>query len=424
MTIFRPSIECHCYLCMLVMLALFCVFSGALSAQELRRGETVTDRARPDYDAVGRRLGRFDFFPSLDFRLVNDDNIFADDNLKRDDWIAVVTPEVLLVSEWNRAELELGTNLEAGRYTDFDNEDYEDWRIWTEGATQLGRGQVSGELRYADLHELRTSADDQRGIEPTTYSVGEWSVGYRGPFGDYDFRFDAGQRLLEFDDTLTLTGPENNGDRDRTESQLRARLGYSLSARFQPFVRIGFTDFDYDQQPNDQGFFRSSWGWDVVGGTAIDLSGKTYGEVFIGYIERDYDDMRFVTIDGPIFGAELTWNITGLTTAQFSASRLIKATTIAGASGILDTGVGLRVDHELLRNLILSLDTTFNEQDFEGIDRTDDIFGLQLEGVYLLNRYLHLLLGFDVLDRDTSPADSGGRIFDRQRFYFGVRGQI
>ena len=421
---FRSSIEPLRVPGILLITALTLMLIGPASAQELRRGETVTDRVRPDYDAVGRRLGRFDFYPSLDFRMVNDDNIFADDDLKRDDWIAVVTPEVLLVSEWNRAELELGTNLEVGRYSDFDNEDYEDWRIWTEGATELGRGQVTGELRYEDLRELRTSADDQRGIEPTTYSVGIWNAGYRGPFGDFDFRADLGQRLLEFDDTITLTGPESNRDRDRTETRFRGRVGYSLSARFQPFVRVGITDINYDQQPNDEGFFRSSFGWDVVGGTAIDLSGKTFGEVFVGYIEREYDDTRFVTIDGPIFGAELTWNITGLTTAQFSASRLIKATTITGASGILDTGVGFRIDHELLRNLILSLDTTYNEQDFEGIDRTDDIFGLQLEGVYLLNRYVHLLLGYDILNRDTSPEDSGGRVFDRQRIYLGVRGQI
>jgi hypothetical protein len=37
------------------------LFSLPVSAQELRRGETVTDRARPDLDPLGIRLGSFLF---------------------------------------------------------------------------------------------------------------------------------------------------------------------------------------------------------------------------------------------------------------------------------------------------------------------------------------------------------------------------
>ncbi len=405
-------------------LLLFCFWSLPVVAQELRRGETVTDRARPDFEAPGIRLGTFKLFPAVEAELMHDDNIFADNSNKNDDIIVVVAPELLLKADWSRADLELGTDLAIGRYTDFDNEDYDDWRIWGEGAAELGRGQLTAELRHEDLHEERISTDDRRGIKPTEYSVNAWSIGYRNPLGDFDLRADLGQRYLDFEDTQTANGFESNADRDRTENRLRARFGYSLSSGFQPFVRLSLTNIDYDSELDEDEFFRSSDGYDIVVGTAIDLSGQTFGEVFVGYIERDYDDARFTTIDGPIFGAELTWNITGLTTTKLSASRLIKSTTIVDASGIFDTGAAFEIDHELLRNLILSGELSFNSQDFEGIDRTDDIFGGRIEAVYMLNRYLQLLLGFDILNRDSSPADNDVRVYDRQRYYFGVRGQL
>lgn len=408
----------------ILTLLLGCTFLTVVTAQEPRRGETVIERSRPDLDAGGIRLGVFETFPLINVDLFDDDNIYADNDLKVDDMIVVIKPEITLIGDWGRTRLELGGNFEAGRYDDVDTEDYEDWRIWGDLGTELGRGRLSGEIRYEELHERRTSADDRRGINPTEYSTGSWFLEYRNTYGRLNFRIDGQQRGYDFDDTITLDGPESNADRDRIKSELRARMGYGWTPSIQPFARISLTDVDYDQTFDDDGFERSSSGFDIVGGADIDLSGQMYGEVFVGYISRDYDDSRYSDTSGPIFGAELTWNISGLTSIQFAASRLIKSTTIIDASGITDTTVGLEVDHELLRNLLLSFDISLSNEDFEDINRTDDIFKTQLEGIYLMNRYLRLRLGFNIFNRDTSPGDSGGREFDKQQIYFGIQGQI
>jgi hypothetical protein len=408
----------------ILTLLLGCTFIVAVAAQEPQRGETVTERSRPDMDARGIRIGAFETFPAISIDLLHDDNIYANNDFQVDDLITVVRPEITLVRDWNRAALEVGAELEAGRYDDFDTEDYEDWRIWGDLGMQLGRGRLSGELSYQELHQTRTSADDQRSIKPTEYSIGSWFMAYRNTYGRLSLRADARQSGFDFDDTITLDGPESNADRDRKQSDLRARMGYSWTPSIQPFLRIGLTDIDFDQTFDNDGFERSSTGYDIVGGTDIDLPGQTFGEVFVGYVNRDYDDLRYSTINGPIFGAELTWNISGLTTLQFAASRLIKSTTIIGASGIIDTEVGIEIDHELLRNLILSFDISLSNEDFDGIDRSDDIFRTQLEVAYLMNRYLQLRLGFNIFNRDTAPADSGGREFDKQQIYLGIQGQI
>jgi hypothetical protein len=407
-----------------IVLLLGCVCATLVNAQELRRGETVTGRARPNLDARGIQIGVFRMFPAIDIGFLYDDNIFADNNREVDDQITLIRPELIFEADWSRAQLELGTDLTVGRYADIDTEDYEDWRVWGELGVDLGRGLLVAEVRHMDLHEWRTSADDSRGIRPTEYTSDFLSLGYRNQFGHITADANLSLRTLSFDATETLDGPQSNKDRDRDNNNLRVRIGYSRAQRFQPFVELGLTEVSFDQQFNDDGFQRSSDGFDIVGGTEIDISGKTFGEVFVGYINRDYDDVRFLKVDGPIFGGELTSNITGLTTLQLSANRLIKSTTIVGAAGITDTGFALKLDHELLRDLILSFDISANNEDFEGIDRSDDIFGMGLEGVYMMNRYLQLRFGINYLNRDTSPLDSGGREFDIKRIYFGIQGQI
>ncbi len=401
-----------------------CAYSTMVTAQELKRAQTVTERSRPDLESRGIRVGTFNMFPAVGVELRYDDNIFADNDIEVDDLITVIKPELIFQADWSRAQLELGADLAIARYSDIDTEDYEDWRVWGDLSMDLGRGQLAAEAQHSDLHEKRTSADDSRGIRPTEYTSDFLSLGYLNQFGHLKAHAELSRRTLSFDDTKTLNGPESNKDRDREKSELRARLGFSRAQRFQPFIEFGLTEVTFDQKFDNDGFQRSSDGYDIVGGTDIDLSGTTFGEVFVGYIRRDYDDARFRRVDGPIFGGELTWNISGLTTMQLFASRLIKSTTIVGAAGITNTGFGLELDHELMRNLILSFDIAVNNEDFEGIDRSDDIFHTGLEGVYMINRYLQLHFGFNYLNRDTSPVDSGGREFDIQRIFFGIQGQI
>ena len=109
----------------------------------------------------------------------------------------------------------------------------------------------------------------------------------------------------------------------------------------------------------------------------------------------------------PLVG-RVTWNVTGLTTLIFSGSRRIDSTTIVGASGIDTTEFGFQADHELLRNLILNFDATVANEDFNGIDRDDDLKRFLVGGKYFMNRYLNLEFGYIYRDRDTSPATLAG----------------
>ncbi|MCH8873308.1 outer membrane beta-barrel protein [candidate division KSB1 bacterium] len=165
--------------------------------------------------------------------------------------------------------------------------------------------------------------------------------------------------------------------------------------------------------PGDQG--RGS-----VAGLEADFGGIVFGDFVVGYKSQDFDDALFNTVGGPIVGADITWNVTPLTTIVGTASRLIRETTQAGVSGRFLTTVGLSADHELLRNLLLGADASVSHDDFEGIDRTDLIYKAGVNAKYMLNRYFYVSGGYDFRMRD---GESSADDFTENIFFIRLQAQ-
>ena len=160
---------------------------------------------------------------------------------------------------------------------------------------------------------------------------------------------------LDFDDVGTLAGGIiNNDDRDRDRDVYTAKMSYEIQPRYDAYLKYEYNEIEYDESFDDAGFDRSSDGYRALAGIAIDLTGLLVGDFYAGYQEQEYDDAALDDIDDYTFGAELTWNPTGLTTVTLSAERLIQETTVTAASGYLSSNLGFRVDHELRRNILLN----------------------------------------------------------------------
>src|SRR3546814_15987059 len=73
----------------------------------------------------------------------------------------------------------------------------------------------------------------------------------------------------------------------------------------------------------------------------------------------DYDDGSLSSTEGVAAGLRATWNITRLTTITAVIDRQVEATTVDGASSRFDTLGELRVDHELMSDLIVSANAAY-----------------------------------------------------------------
>ena len=178
----------------------------------------------------------------------------------------------------------------------------------------------------------------------------------------------------------------------------------------------------YDR--NQGRFDRDSWGRELVAGTAADLGGVFLGEVFAGHLQRSYDDPGLPRISGPAFGGLLQWNATPLTTLNARLARGIEESVLQ-ASGFLSTRTEVGVDHELLRNLVLSANVSLTRNDYEatrgGPEREDDVLGLDFGGLWLLNRDLHVELGYRIGRRS---SENPGEDYDSRALTVNLRFQI
>ena len=146
-------------------------------------------------------------------------------------------------------------------------------------------------------------------------------------------------------------------------------------------------------------------------------------------MKRSFDSDTLGSIDGINFGANLLWNMTGLTSVRGTVRREIEETTVLGlneagdsvfSSGMVTTLISAEVEHELRRNLLLNASLSYTAQSFARTTRDDNILGGKLGVKYLLNRNFNMNAGYKYDYRDTNIQ---GQDYDRHSFMVGVTGQ-
>jgi hypothetical protein len=63
------------------------------------------------------------------------------------------------------------------------------------------------------------------------------------------------------------------------------------------------------------------------------------------------------------------------------------------------------IDHELRRNIILGANIFTTQDDYEGINRTDWLYGGAADATYLINRYLRAGVGYEFRERDGESSN-------------------
>lgn len=385
--------------------------SATAIAQTDSRSTTVQNRERPELDALGGKAGGFTIYPSVEIEEVYNDNIFAAQTNTIDDFITTFRPAVRVASDWNQHYLGFAGTADIVRYWDNDQEDHETADLKVDGRIDIRRDtSVNGAAGYELGSEERGSVDDAGGLTPTEFDVVSLDVGILNKWNRVSVSADGSARQRDYDDVRTTTGVTNNDDRDRDEYKLDVRGGYEIQESYEAFAQLILTSVDYLDRLDDNGLNRDSEGYELRAGARIDFTGILFGDVFVGYLNRDYDDATLSSVDTIIGGIDLTWNVTPLTTLTGGFSRQVSETTLAAASGNLTTEYKISVDHELLRNLILSARGSMATDEYEGISREDDFLRAGIGAKYILNRNFSLNLDYDYTQRDSSAAGSDHEI--------------
>jgi hypothetical protein len=376
------------------------VVNPAIPAPEstLPERQSVLDRPRPDYDPLGVRLGSFLVYPSAQAAESYDTNVFATTNNQKSDFYTTLSPSVAVQSDWNVHSLGFRVSSDTKRYVNLASENYTNFSARSDGRLDIVRDvYFSGGVGYQLLHEDRSSPDAVAGKQPVEYHVTSANLGYTHEPGRLGVRVLSTADSYSYNNAASANGVTiNQTDRDRIVYTATPRAFYEIVPGYHAFVQGSGNERDYAHKFDVNGFQRSSRGWEVDAGTAIDISHVVNGEVFAGYLTQYYDDSRLKTTGGAAFGANLLWNVTQLTSVRGTVSRTVEETTqfatvngtTTDASGYIESSFRLAVEHELQQNIFLVATVGYLDDEYQGISRTDDEVDATVGAQYLLNRNL------------------------------------
>lgn len=408
---------------------------ASAQAAEADRGVGVRDRYKPEYEPLGIHAGAFVIRPDLEVDAEYNDNVFATNTNEEEDTIFRIVPSVDVRSDWSRNAVGLRARLTDWRYTDFDSEDHTDWSVDGNGRLDIGsRSSIRVTGGYEDTHESREDAGSPLSLaEPSEYTTTYGGLGFTHEFNRLQIQGDVTFRNYDFEPYKNAGGGTTNQDyRNYDRVDYAARADYALPKGGVVFVEGGYNTRTYDQNTTITGvnLSQDSDGYRALIGTRIDLTNLLRGEIAVGYMNQDYEDGRLSDASGVAARADLQWFVTGITTIGFGGSREVQESGIffnpvgtnVGGGAIVSSVYG-RVDHELLRNVVLSGDVAYRDYDYQSFDREDKRIEAGVGVDYLMNRTLRFGLGYRYDDRSSEGAAAGDD-FTANRLIFRVTARL
>lgn len=323
---------------------------------------SVTARERERAEASPIQLGSFLISPQLNIEATYDDNIYATNTDARDDAYFTIRPELFVRSTWSVHALSAHAYYERDVYSKYSSEDANNF-----GVDIAGRLDVSRQTRiYAagGIEQRRESRGSLSSffntLEPVQYKTYSGRLAVEQDLGNLKIRADGSIRRYRYDDAVLPTGVLDQSFRDSKIYGSTLQIGYDINGLTQVFVRGALEFRRYDLRPGDPGFDpitqtdRSGDSVRIEAGIEREITRLIRVTARVGYLNFRYPDPRLQDISAFSYFGNLRWNITPLTTINGTAQRVVDETSSQITAGNLRDEVGITVDHELLRTLILT----------------------------------------------------------------------
>jgi len=395
----------------LVALAVAPAFAQGNENPFLRgRYTAVTDRDQPEFDPEAMQVSTFDVLASVGVSAAFNDNIFASPNNEVSDTILRAQPAVLARSNWSVHELEAGVAVDHKEYLDTGSESATDYDAFANGRLDVSRNfafSVGGNAGH------RT---EERYVAASFGVADRASYDYTGAFARGLYRMDR----IQVEGTVGVT--DDNFDqtiqqiRDNTTTYVNGRVSYAFSPDVAVFVQARRSELNYSQN------LRDGTRTTVDAGVNFELAAPFRGEIAVGSFEDDRDDPSFGKINGLNVAANVQWFPTQLTTVTFMANRGVADTGLFTAASAVNTGYGVRVDHELLRNVLLFGRVREEENDYQGsaIDRKDKALSAGIGAAWKLNKNARIETEYAFRSQDSSGLNAGPSL-DQNVISIGLR---
>lgn len=375
---------------------------------ETGRNQGVRDRPKPELTPIGQTLGGFRLYPSVTTGLGFTNNVIGAEINPRSDVYAEFRPELLVQSQWGRHSLSATANYDGQRYFNTGPKNQNGFLTQVQGTLDVhDMSTIIGSASYRRVYEDQQQASFPAGGGGAV-GVEQATALLRGTYVANRFRWTLSSDVnsLRYENTISTTGRTLDlSFRDRDVYRGSARLEYTLTKDNSVFGQVTYRRTDYlTTSITDD---RTSNEWRAMGGAIADITDLLRIAGAVGYLHRAYPNPTFKSIGSLAFDVRANYYLTPLTTISAAAGRQVEEAIVVGSSGYIETRLSARVDHELLRNLILFALADHSTANFQGIDRRDRFADAGVGADYSLNRTWVLRGQAQYVTRESSGGQRG-----------------
>ena len=389
-----------------------------------QRYQSVHERQLTGYSTPGIPVAGFEVRPSINADAIYNDNALALEGDGTGDELVRFTPSVAANSNWSNSLLSLSAAANIDRYATLRTEDTENLNASIYGWHNLARStRIRAIGRFQTLRESRESQDvfvlTRRPVRFSNATVG---IGLSHRLANAILQLEGDVSQTNYDDAvLRETGaPVDQDFRDSLLKRVRGRAEFGQSPAIAYFIQGTYDTRDYRlSDSNPLARARGSDIIEVLAGTRFELPILARGEIGVGYTRGSYSGAQFNTFSGLAIRSDVTFFPTQLTNVVVTADRRVSDTGIPNSGGYASLGGGVRVDHELLRPLLLSASARFQRDSFNGVDRDDNRLELGASADYRVNANLSARISINRLDLSSRGSDAY-KSFVANRFLIGI----
>ncbi len=359
------------------------------------------------YLGGGAKVGSFVIHPELTAEESYNDNIYAVQTGKAGDSITDAKPAVVATSDWGNHALNFFASGDLGRYARYTSENFNDYDVASNGRLDITRGNyLWGGIDYSKSHEARGTPDDlNNGVKPVVYTETVGQLGFTHDVSRISATVGTEVRDFNYSNGSTSGGTVIEQDaRNRLEYGTGIRLAYEIIPGYKAFIKGTGNIVSYENKALLNN--RNSYGFSADTGTAIEITGKLKGEIYVGYLDQEYDNSAYRAVSGFDGGGKLTWNVTGLTKIEAGGLRSINETLYLQAYSFIDTSVFCSIEHDLTRDVKLLARAGYDDYQYEGINQDDRVYLLSTGARYLINKNIMLKADYSYGQRDSNVPNN------------------
>lgn len=363
---------------------------------------------RPGYEQRVLRSGATTLASEIGVEARYDSNIFAVSQASVDDMIVRITPRLQVDSAREKMTFHAELFADIREYTSNRDENRAGFGATAKADLAVDRrNRLRGGLRAERVVESRNDpeAADRIGLSPRLINV---------VAANLDFRHERSRFAVDLRGSVERFAYLEPEDADRSLVSMRGdvRLSRIFSSRLAWFV-----DGYVNRRDNDRSFDRSDIDRDTTTlgattGARLAISDRWSGEAGIGVFRANPDDVTLPSFTGLAASADLTWSPTRRTAVTIEGFSGDVATVRAGASGRVDSRIGVRIDQEIRHNLLFNIGAGYRSTVFRGVPDSQRTVTVAAGAEYLFNRFLSLFVDVNHVDRSADrPTDAFRRTY-------------